>query len=214
MPDPITLPNSPLSLSALTAPFIQTITRPPPSQLRLFHIVGIPVVKYGYFDTEDTAKLFFNELVNRKNYIEEALMLLEDAFEMDFKFFNTYGPSRFFTWDNGTDVIDRVNISLFFKLKLKPNYDTNIVEDIRADIKEYVENINQITSLHIPNLITYITNSYRDSIEYFEFVSINGMDASYQHIYAMDVPDGIMVPEFVNINTLPGSLPDINIELV
>ena len=179
-----------------------------------FHIVGIPVVKYGYFDTEDTAKLFFNELVNRKNYIEEALMLLEDAFEMDFKFFNTYGPSRFFTWDNGTDVIDRVNISLFFKLKLKPNYDTNIVEDIRADIKEYVENINQITSLHIPNLITYITNSYRDSIEYFEFVSINGMDASYQHIYAMDVPDGIMVPEFVNINTLPGSLPDINIELV
>lgn len=99
-------------------------------------------------------------------------------------------------------------------LSLSPNYDTNIVEDIRADIKEYVENINQITSLHIPNLITHITNSYRDSIEYFEFVSINGMDASYQHIYAMDVPDGIMVPEFVNINTLPGSLPDINIELV
>ena len=133
---------------------------------------------------------------------------------MDFKFFNTYGPSKFFTWDNGVDVVDRVNITLFFKLKLKPNYDSNIVEDIRKDIKDYVEDINNIDSLHIPNLITYITNSYKDSIEYFEFVSINGKDPSYQHIYAMDPPDGIMVPEFININTLPNELPDINIELV
>ena len=81
-------------------------------------------------------------------------------------------------------------------------------------VQKKIEDINNIDSLHIPNLITYITNSYRDSIEYFEFVSINGKDPSYQHIYAMDPPDGIMVPEFININTLPDDLPDINIELV
>ena len=133
---------------------------------------------------------------------------------MDFKFFNTYGPAKFFTWDNALELLDRTNISLFFKLKLKPNFDSNIVEDIRKDIKDYVEDINQIQSFHIPNLITYITNKYKDSIVFFEFVSINGKDASYQHIYAMDVPDGIMVPEFVNINTLPDGTPDITIELV
>lgn len=186
---------------------------PIPTELH-YHITSIPVVKYGYFDNEETAKSFFNELVRRKAYIEDAVQVLEDAFEMDFKFFNTYGPSKYFTWDNELAVIDRVNISLFFKLKLKPNYDSNIVEDIRKDIKEYIEDINNIKSLHIPNLITYITNRYVDSIEFFEFVSINGKEASYQHIYAMDMPDGIMVPEFVNINTLPDSLPDINIELV
>ena len=146
--------------------------------------------------------------------ISDAIEKLEDAFEMDFKFFNTYGPSRFFTWDNGLDVIDRVNISIFFKLKLKPNYDTNIVEDIKKDIKDYIEDINNINSLHIPNLITEITNKYSQSIIFFEFVSINGQDTGHQHIYAMDVPDGIMVPEFVNINTLPDTTPDINIELV
>lgn len=179
-----------------------------------YHVVGVPVVKFDYFTDEEVAKGFFRELIKRKNYIDDAIIKLEDAFEMDFKFFNTYGPSRFFTWDNGTDVVDRVNISLFFKLKLKPNYDTNIVEDIRKDIKEYIEDINKIDSLHIPNLITYITNRYRDFIVYFEFVSINGFPAEYQHIYAMDVPDGIMVPEFININTLSDGIPDIEIQLV
>ena len=185
-----------------------------PATATFYHITGVPVVKYNYFKDEDTAKMFYDELINRKIYIDQCIAYLEDAFEMDFKFFNTYGPSKFFTWDNGLDVVDRVNITLFFKLKLKPNYDSNIVEDIRKDIKNYVEDINNIDSLHIPNLITYITNSYKDSIEYFEFVSINGKDPSYQHIYAMDPPDGIMVPEFININTLPDELPDINIELV
>ena len=107
-----------------------------------------------------------------------------------------------------------MNVSLFFKLRLKPNYDTNIVEDIRQSVKEYVEDINSIRDLHIPNLITKIESEFSDSLIFFEFVSINGKDPSYQHIYAMDVPDGIMVPEFVNINTLADGVPDINIELV
>lgn len=179
-----------------------------------YHVIGMPVVKYGYFRDEEVVKSFFRELVDRKVYIDDAVEKLEDAFEMDFKFFNTYGPSRFFTWDNALEVIDRVNISLFFKLKLKPNYDTNIKEEIKQDIKNYIENINEIRSLHIPNLVTEITNKYNQSIVFFEFVSINGYDPSYQHIYAMDVPDGIMVPEFININTLPDTTPDINIELV
>lgn len=179
-----------------------------------YHITGVPVVKYNYFKNEDIAKMFYDELISRKIYIDQCVAYLEDAFEMDFKFFNTYGPSKFFTWNNEADDVDRVNITLFFKLKLKPNYNSNIVEDIRKDIKNYVEDINNIQSLHIPNLISYITNSYKDSIEYFEFVSINGKDPSYQHIYAMDPPDGIMVPEFININTLPNELPDINIEPV
>lgn len=186
---------------------------PIPTELH-YHITGVPVVKYDYFRDEDVAKEFYNELLSRKVYIDKCIDYLEDAFEMDFKFFNTYGPSKFFTWDNELDVVDRVNITLFFKLRLKPNFDTNIVEDIRRDIKNYIEDINQIKSLHIPNLITEITNTYRDSIVYFEFVSINGKDPSYQHIYSMDPPDGIMVPEFININTLPDELPDINIELV
>ena len=186
---------------------------PIPTELH-YHITGIPVVKQGYFKDEETAKKFYEELLSRKIYIDKCIDYLEDAFEMDFKFFNTYGPSKYFTWDNALELVDRVNATLFFRLKLKPNYNSNIVEDIRKDIKDYIEDINNIKSIHIPNLITLITNTYKDSIEYFEFVSINGKETAYQHIYHMGVPDGIIVPEFININTLPDERPDIHIDLV
>lgn len=200
-----------------------TVEKDPETEKTVFHVTGVPVIKDGYFDTEAKAVQFFNELISRKSYIDNCILKLEDAFEMDFKFFNTYGPARWYTWngiDSIEDCLDRVNINLVFNARLKPNYDSNIESEIKADIKAYIEDINTIDSIHIPNLITHITNKYRDSLVYFEFVSINGMDASYQHIYAMDVPDGIIVPDFINIDTYTDpdtgatGLPDITINFV
>ena len=179
-----------------------------------YHITGIPVVKYGYFSSEERVEEFYDELLTRKRYIDDISLKLEDEFGMDFKFFNTYGPAHWFTWDNGTDTVERINISLHFKLKLKPSYSTNIVNDIKLDVKNYIEDINSIESLHIPNLITYITTKYRTFLVYFEFVSINNRVADYQHLYSMPVPNGLIVPEFVNIYTLEDGSPDINIEVV
>lgn len=174
-------------------------------------IKGVPVVKYGYFDTEDKAIDFCKELVKRKTYIDYAIEILEDAFGMDFKFFNTYGPSRLFTLDNKLNYINRTNLSITFRLKLNPNYDSNIVNDISADIKSYIEDINQISSIHMPNLITQITNTYRDYLVYFEFIDINGYGPSMQHIYSMEMPSNIIIPEFININTLSDGTPDITL---
>jgi hypothetical protein len=174
-------------------------------------IKGIPVVKYGYFDTEDKAINFCKELVKRKTYIDYAIDVLEDAFGMDFKFFNTYGPSKLFTLDNKLNYINRTNLSITFRLKLNPSYDSNIVNDIIADIKSYIENINQISSIHMPNLITQITNTYRDYLVYFEFIDINGYGPSMQHIYSMQMPSNVVVPEFINVNTLNDGTPDITL---
>ena len=98
-----------------------------------------------------------------------------------------------------------------FRLKLDPNYDTNIVNDIVADIKDYIENINEITSLHIPNLITYITTKYDESIVFFEFIDMNGYGPGVQHIYAMQMPDDLITPEFLNISALSDGTPDITL---
>ena len=174
-------------------------------------IKGVPVVKYGYFDTEDKAIDFCKELVKRKTYIDYAIEILEDAFGMDFKFFNTYGPSKLFTIDNRLNLINRTNLSITFRMRLNPNYDSNIVNDIIADIKTYMEDINNISSIHMPNLITQITTNYRDYLVYFEFIDINGYGPSVQHIYSMGMPSEIVVPEFININTLPDGTPDITI---
>ena len=179
-----------------------------------YTIKSVPVVKYDYFDTEDKVLDFCKELVSRKNYIDYAIQILEDAFGMDFKFFNTYGPSKLFTLDNELELLNRTNLSLTFNLKLKPNYDSNIVNDIIEDIKDYVETINSIDSLHMPNLITYITNIYEQSIVFFEFVDCNGYGPGVQHLYSMGMPEAVITPEFLNIQTLPDNTPDITINMV
>lgn len=183
----------------------------PDTKEEVFTIEGVPVVKYGYFDTEDKVMDFCKELVKRKTYIDYAIEILEDAFGIDFKFFNTYGPSCLYTLDNKVQFINRTNITLTFRLKLNPNYESNIINDIIADIKSYIEDINSINSLHMPNLITEITTNYRDYLEYFEFIDMNGYGPSIQHIYNMEMPAGVVVPEFININTLNDGTPDIQL---
>ena len=189
-----------------------------------FLVKGVPVIKYDYFSTEDKAEDFFDELLTRKNYIDRALTVIEDNFGIDFKFFNTYGPSRLFTLDNSAELIDRVNITLTFRLRLNPSYDPNIVDNIIRDIKEYIEDINEIQDFHAPNLITQITTDYREDIIFFEFVDMNGYGPGVQHLYNMQdikVDTACEVPEFININTLEilenNNLvykPDINIVIV
>lgn len=179
-----------------------------------FTIKNVPVVKSDYFDDEDKSTYFCSELIKRKNYIDYAVEVLEDAFGMDFKFFNTYGPSQLFTMDDDSDYLNRTNLSLTFRLKLAANYDTNTINYIIDDIKEYIEDINSIESLHIPNLITDITTTYRESIVFFEFLDMNGYGPSVQHIYSKDMEDTVVTPEFLNISTLDDGSPDITLVLV
>ena len=46
-----------------------------------------------------------------------------------------------------------------------------------------IENLNDLESLHIPNLITTITNTYRNSIEYIEFLGFNNYGPGVQHLF-------------------------------
>ena len=173
-------------------------------------IKSVPVLEYGYLNMIN-ASAFCNEIIRRKAYAEHFINTLEDLFGIDFKFFNTYGPSKLFTIDNGSTYIDRVNLNLTFRLKLAAIYDSNIINDITEYIRRYVENINSIKSIHMSNLISEVTNTFRDHIEYFEFVSINDYDSTVRHIYTSEMPDELVVPEFLNISgNYNGTIP-INI---
>ena len=177
-----------------------------------FHIDNVPLIKYDYFRDESMVEFFCSELTRRKSYIDEAIMNLEDSFGMDFKFFNTYGPSKMYTLDGVSNYLNRVNLSLTFRLGLQVNYDENIVQYITDDVKEFVENINEISSVHMSNLVSDITAEYEESITFFEFVDFNGYGPGEQHLYAMPMPDDVRTPELVNVNIiLPEMTPDINI---
>ena len=156
-------------------------------------------------------QFFCEELIRRKAYIDDALTKIEDTFGINFKFVNTYGPSRLFTLDNYARTINRVNVSLTFRIGLQVNYDPNIITYIKEDIKDFIEDINSITSIHMSNLVTEITSKYAESIVFFEFVDMNGYGTDNQHLYSMAMPDNVITPELININTLEDFTADITI---
>ena len=187
-----------------------------------FHIMRVPCIRRSYVNTEENMQSFIENINYKKAYIDNALYVLEDNFLIDFKFFNTYGPSRIYTldrWGYEKQLIDRVNLTLNFEVRLLQTSDKNTKDYILRDIKEIVEDLNDISSLHIPNLITTITNKYRESIEYIEFLGFNGYGPGEQHIYRQEynvvtgTQDVNMVPEFLTVHTDLDMTPDININL-
>lgn len=187
-----------------------------------FHIMRVPCIRRSYVNSEENMREFIENINYKKAYIDKALYILEDNFVIDFKFFNTYGPSRIYTmdrWGYEKKLIDRVNLTMDFEVKLLQTSDKNTKDYILRDIKEIVEDLNDISSLHIPNLITTITNKYRESIEYIEFLGFNGYGPGVQHIYRQEynvvtgTKDVNMVPEFLTIHTDLDMSPDINIKL-
>lgn len=187
-----------------------------------YRIDGVPMVGKHYMENELKAS-FLLEAINEKNaYIDYCLKLLENQMEIDFKFFNTYGESRTYKiGQKDTDpYIGNVDCTWRFKLSLKDTSDGEIVNQIKSDVKDYIENINNIVDFHAPNLITEITNKYEDRINFFEFVGFNDFDADDQHIIVGDNVDDIgITPEFINVRNIKDSatdelVPDITIELV
>lgn len=238
-----------------------------------YTIARIPMVMNGFFNTEELMQDYVFDLDERRKYIEECLLVLEDTFDIDLKFFNTYGPSRMFYYNipssqdfkvkvaikeikvlsntsdednpdylvgiltygtqvhitkvkgqwgyfeniiNGelikgwikigdtTKVINYIdNVALQFKwaLEAQTSADKYISDSIVIDVKEYIEDINEINELHIPNIITLITNNYREQLVYFEFLDVNGYGASCQHLYMEEKVDADITPEFLNIET-------------
>ncbi len=173
---------------------------------RFYYVLNeVPCIRHGYINNEDTALEFLNKIISEKNYLEYCISVIEDNFSIDFKFFNTYGPSYLYSTDqSGTNKINKVNISLVFNISLTSNYDNNILSMIIKDIKDYIEDITKLQNIHMVNITNYITNKYSDSIEFFEFVSLNG-HGDWKHIYNNQEDDSSYyisehTPEFLNIN--------------
>lgn len=193
-------------------------------------VKSLPVVEYGYISDTLNMKSFINELEKRRNYIDYALEILEDSTAIDFKFVNTYGPSRIFvicdqpTAKSSSDYLflDNVQISLHFAVKLTSASDTYIVNYIRSFIKDEIEKLDELSEVHIPNIAADVKQQYAEQIVYFEYLGTskdaNGsyVNRTKQHIskYNDDEikksPD--YVPEFINIALTDGDYsPDITI---
>ena len=178
-----------------------------------FIINSVPVIKHSYMNDEHNIQALINQFNYEKAYIDNATQLLENNFLIDFKLFNTYGRSKLYSIDKlGNQLVDRIHLTLNFEVKLLETSDNNTKDYILNDIKQMIEDLNDLDSLHIPNLITTITNTYRNSIRYIEFLGFNNYGPGIQHLYRQESNDISAVPEFLSINTVDMK-PDINIIL-
>jgi superoxide reductase len=229
-----------------------------------YTIQRIPMIRAEFLDTEASMQDFILSIEERRKYIEECLLLLEDTFGIDLKFVNTFGPSRRFYYNIPTsqnyDVkvitksinvysnleteeivgtipfgtivsihkvnglwgyitnplegwirladtnkcityMDNVALILKFSMEVMSSADRAIVSSIVADIKNYIENIDSIIELHMPNIITLITNNYREQLKYFEFRGVNQYSSDCQHIYLDTTINADIPPEFLNVAT-------------
>lgn len=188
-----------------------------------FNVSGIPVVgaqyiNIDYDDVEDNAAYLMDAITEKKSYIDYCLELLENTMDIDFKLFNTYGPSFTYMTENG-DSINHIDIVMNFQVSLKYSSDFTTKDKLIEFIKGRIEDLNDTGDFHIPNLITEVTNEFKDYINYIEFIGFNGFDPSVQHILLKDIEEPTTVPEFLNVrNTYIGDAknlePCINIEIV
>lgn len=186
------------------------------------HIVNrVPMVRYFYFNTEERVLTFIQEMKRKINYVLDAIDPLECTFGLDFKFFNTYGPSNMYhiTDDDGdvTDLIDDVALTVTFRTKFYNNDDApQITQQIKDYIKTYLEKLDSLDDIHFPNITTEIEKEFGEFIIYFEFVSFNIYDANHQHIITNENMEMLtVVPEFLHIDTDDyNGLPYINIRVV
>lgn len=192
---------------------IKSLVNLAPGDEETYILRGIPVFKKSYIDDIDKCLSVLNQINYRKSYIEDALDILEDSFEIDLKYYNTYGPSKVFKIGFNENSLNNVNIALTFRLRLYTGADINITSYIIQSIKSYVEDINNIRDdIHMSNLCTYIKDLYKDSIDFIEFVGVNGYDANYSYISKETTKIISETPEFLSINLKEDNeSPDINI---
>lgn len=182
-------------------------------------VSGVPVVGMHYMTDEDHAIYLIDAMYEKKAYIDYCLELLENSMDIDFKFFNTYGPSYLYSiGDSQNTSIGHTDLSMNYRLSLKSGADAYTKSNIISDIKAYIEDLNDTGDWHAPNMISEITNNYETQIYYLEFMNYNNFQLGIQHITGIESDDPNIVPEFLNIRNrynAEGELePCIDIEIV
>ena len=165
-------------------------------------VLSVPMVKANIMKTADDFNDFLSNFRSMYSYLKNAMENLTNNFDIDLKFFNTFGPSRhFYYYDNygRTGLMDKINISLHFGVKFSI---TNGVETAINDLKNYIidyvesDEISLIASpsLYISNLIQSIINDF-ESVAYITFMGLNNYNESVQKFES----------EITDINVLEGS---------
>ena len=191
---------------------------------------NVPVIRASYINDINLIYYINNKIKTYIKYLEDVITRLNN-YDIELKFFNTYGRSKNFTINLGEEDLDNNNISLKFKVKLK-RYNELSLEDTKYQIQEfiikYIDNINneEKNNIYISNLMRELEINL-NNIEFIKFEGINNYDTQTQSIESKNIDIGTIgydafktfVPEYLNINYLYDKstnkyYPDIDIDFI
>jgi hypothetical protein len=189
--------------------FIKTI-KPDISLPDYYYLLKlIPVFRYSYLKDSIYINTILENINGALQLIDKNTSLIENNNSINIKWYNTYGPSKYFTIGANQQLLDKLNIKIAFKIKvnkmlLSDEYKINI----QNHIKQFIESINSSTAnLYIFDIFNSLKAAFPDII-YVEFIGINDYDSSIQIMEnsVTDVRNSLtnikdFVPEFVNIDT-------------
>lgn len=172
---------------------------------------SVPLIKANYVKDATRFKSFLQIFTTIYNYLNREIDLLTNNFDIDIKFYNTYGKSKNYVVGDDKVTLDKVNISLNFEIK--PYYTTD-TEALVSDVKEYI--LNYIrgefdstgnNAIYISNLIRKLEVNFASKIEYIIYKGINSYDLKVQKLEPHVTDDNISeyyssmlsyVPEYIN----------------
>jgi len=159
-------------------------------------IKEVPLIKASYLNDSEKYLDLIQQTSELELLLKTALLRLESNNEFDFKFYNTYGPSKYYN-------LNTLQISL--NLSITTLY--TITDDTKAQIREFIINFINNTAIlkkfNISNLTTALENRFKE-IENILITSING-NSQIQNIYQVleydyeNLEQSINVPEYINI---------------
>lgn len=183
-----------------------------------YEATKVPLVKANYLNKRENFKYFLSTFNNIYKYIKLSMDLLVNNFDLNIKFFNTYGYSQHYfipavKFESNDKLINRVNIKIEYSVKFAVNTDVDkTVSDIKAYIQNYVESgkISLISKpyLSISNLTTELKNNFQN-ISYLIFKGIDDYGESVQYIESEITEDNVIqgdlstsdiIPEYLNID--------------
>lgn len=171
------------------------------------NISSTPVVGRDFILDDDNLPKLLSRINSQHEFLQTTNITSNYSIHM--KFFNTYGRSRIFTVTNG-DLLNYVNVKINLIIALNDGVEpTECLPDIKVTIKEYIEGINNVgtsgvNDIKVSSLISILTSTYSNEINYIIFESINGYSSDIQTItMEYDLSESInidKIPEFLTLS--------------
>jgi len=180
-----------------------------------YDIKQIPLIKYG--ELRSNIDRVSNVIKDTNTTMKTILNQIKNNSSVDYKFYATYGRSRYFKMENTTTSLDRLDIKMKFRVRmLATRTDTTLVTDLKSFIQPLIENINKASmnineSIYFSNIITQVENEFKYKqarILAFELRQINDFGLLYQSLInttpALETmnKDQLLqyIPEFVKLD--------------